>query len=86
MYIGVSDFGSSKKNERILKKNYLKLKCLKEDPCDGWPYGWEYLRDDIMNWDCDITEKIVSGEVANYIKVKFNEILQEIEERNITML
>ena len=86
MYIGVSDFGSPKRNERISKKNYLKLKCLKEDPCDGWPYGWEYLRDDIMNWDYDITEKIVSGDVANYIKAKFNEILQEIEEKKIIML
>lgn len=85
MYIGVSDFGSPKRNERILKKNYLKLKCLKEDPCDGWPYGWEYLRDDIMNWNCGITEKIVSGDVANYIKVKFNEILLEIEEKKIIM-
>jgi len=39
-----------------------------------------------MNWDCDITEKIVSGDVANYIKAKFNEILLEIEEKKIIML
>ncbi len=86
MFIGVSDFGSPKRNERILKKNYLKLNCLKESPCDGWPYGWEYLRDDIMNWDYDITEKIVFGDVANYIIAKFDEILQEIEEKKIIML
>lgn len=86
MYIGISDFGSPKRNEKILKKNFKKLDCLKEEPCDGWPYGWEYLRDNIMNWDCDITEKIVSGDVANYIKAKFNEILLEIEEKKIIML
>lgn len=86
MFIGISDFGPLKRSEKILKKNYIKLDCLKEKPCDGWPYGWEYLRDDIMNWDYDITKKIVSGDVANYIKVKFNEILLEIEEKEIVML
>lgn len=83
MYVGVSYFVKPKRNEKINKKDYQRLSCLKENPCEEWPYGWEYLRDDIMNWDYDITEMIVSGDVANYIKVKFNEILQEIEEKKI---
>lgn len=86
MYVGVSYFEYPKRNEKINKKDYQKLDCLKENPCDGWPYGWEYLRDDIMNWDCDITKKIVSGDVANYIIEKFNEILLEIEEKKVIML
>jgi hypothetical protein len=39
-----------------------------------------------VNWDCDITKKIVSGDVANYIIEKFNEILLEIEEKKVIML
>lgn len=86
MFIGITNFDALKRSEKILKKNYVKLDCLKEKPCDGWPYGWEYLRDDIMNWDYEITKKIVSGDIANYIKVKFNEILLEIEEKGIVMI
>ncbi len=85
MFIGISDYEAPKRSEKILKKDYQNLNSLKENPTSGWPYGWELLRSDIMNWDWNITEKIVSGEVANYIKNKFDEILQEIEERNIIM-
>ena len=85
MYVGISWFDSPKRKEKICKKDFHKLDCLKESPCDEWPYGWEYLRDDIMNWDWNITEKIVSGDVVDYIKGKFDEILQEIEGKEIKM-
>lgn len=88
MMVGISYYGEyPKRGKRILKKDYCncKLECLSGDQNDEWPYGWEYLRDDIMNWWYEITEKIVSGEVVNYVKVKFDEMLREIEEKNLRM-
>lgn len=85
MYVGISDFDNPKRTEKILKKEYQKFECLKEQPCDCWPYGWEYLRSDIKDWNCYITKEIISGTVVNYIKEKFEMILQEIEGRNIKM-
>lgn len=85
MYVGISDFDNPKRTEKILKKEYQKFECLKEQPCDCWPYGWEYLRSDIKDWNCYITKEIISGTVVNYIKEKFEMILQEIEGKNIKM-
>ncbi|MBQ9640083.1 MAG: hypothetical protein IJV06_00745 [Bacteroidaceae bacterium] len=85
MYIGVNYFLEPKRNERVLKREYIKLKCLSEQPCDGWLYGWEYLRPDIRDRNCYITKQIVSGTVVGYIKEKFGTILHEIEEKELKM-
>lgn len=85
MYVGVSNFDTPKRNEKILKRDFQKMDCLENVPCDEWPYGWEYLPEDIRNWDYGITREIVEGKVAGYLKEKFNEMLQEIEEKNLEM-
>lgn len=61
------------------------LNSLNEKPNDYWPYGWEYLPSSICSWDYHITEQIVNGEVVNWIMNKFDEILNELEERNLRM-
>ena len=48
-----------------------------------WPYGWEYL--EIRNWNFDNIVAIINGKVSDEIKKKFEEILSEIEERNLRM-
>ena len=50
-----------------------------------YPYGWEYLPDDIGTWSYHIAEEIVKGEVCNWLKSKIDEILSEIDERNLRM-
>lgn len=87
MYVGVSYFDCPKRSERIFKKDYKnsKLECLNGCQNDGWPYGWEFLRDDIKDWNCYITKEIVSGTVVDYIKDKFEMILQEIEDKQLKM-
>ena len=73
-------------NERIrYKKDYHPLSCLHEPPCDKWPYGWEYLPDEIRNWGYNITERLINGDVFNFIKDKFEEIIKELEERELVM-
>lgn len=85
MYIGVSWYEEPNRKNKICKKDYLKLECLRESPCDGWPYGWEYLPEGIRNWGYYITEEIVSGKVFNFIKDKFEDILIEIEQKERVM-
>ena len=50
-----------------------------------YPYGWEYLPNDIGTWNYHIAEEIVNGEVCNWLKSKIDEILSEIDERNLRM-
>lgn len=85
MHVGVSWYEQPNRNTTIFKKDYVHLNCLDNEPKSDWPYGWEYLRVNIRDWGYHITEKIVRGEVFDYIKKKFEEILLEIEERKLPM-
>lgn len=90
MFVGVSWFEKPNWKNQIFKKDSRKLDCLISYDPDviTWPYGWEYLPEGangIRNWDYPITEKIVKGEVVGFIKQKFEEILAEIEEKELRM-
>lgn len=85
MYVGVSWYETPKKGSTIRTINYQKLNCLSENPCHGWPYGFEYLQNTIRNWDYNITEEIVQGKVFDYIKKKFEEMISEIDELKLRM-
>lgn len=87
MFVGVSwyDEKPDRKN-KLFKKDYWQLTCLtSNEPSEEWPYGMEYLQDDFRNWDYNITEEIVQGKVFEAIKTKFEEILSEIDERQLPM-
>jgi len=88
MFVGVSWYNEPKnRKNKIFKKDCRKLNCLTlfNPNEEEWPYGREHLPDDIRNWGYKITEKIVKGEVFDYIKKKFEEILSEIEELQLPM-
>ena len=89
MYVGISWYIDPNRKSKICKKDYYKLECLSESPCDSWPYGWEYLPDNpennYRNWNFYITEEIVSKKVFNFIRDKFEEILLELEEQKLPM-
>lgn len=85
MYFCVSYYNKPNRSNLLIKKDYQKLDCLEEDTKIGCPYGWEYLRENIRNWDSSITKEIVTKEVANHIIEKFDIILNEIEEKQIKM-
>ena len=85
MFIGISYYEEPNRQCKIHKKNYTKLDCLKENPSNGWPYGWEYLPSEIRFWNYHITEEIIQGKVYEHIKIKFEAMLLEIEERNLKM-
>ena len=88
MFVGVSWYNEPKnRKNKIFKKDRFKLNCLAFfDPNDEeWPYGWEFLQDELRDWEYNITKKIVKGEVFDCIKKKFEEILSEIEELQLPM-
>ena len=85
MYIGVSWYKEPSRNKKIFKKDYTQLNCLDCEPCDGWPYGYEDLPYDIQNWTYNITNRIVQGDVFRHIKIKFEEMHEEIENRKLPM-
>lgn len=89
MFVGVSWYEVPNRKNKISKKERkdCKLNCLKSfDPNDEeWPYGWEFLQNDICNWNFEIIDKIVQGKVFDYIKEKFDEMITEIDELQIRM-
>ena len=85
MFIGISWHQEPNRKMKICKKDYYQLDCLREAPTNGWPYGWEYLPDNIRNWNYFITEEIVEGKVFKFIKNKFEEILLEITQKELPM-
>ena len=83
LYVGVSFYNEPNRANKLFKKDFALLNCLNQAPSEYWPYGWNYLPSPIHNWNCHTTEEIVSGQVCDWIKNKFDEILSEIEERNL---
>lgn len=85
-YVGISWYNEPNRASKLYLKDQKELSCLKEKPTrelPDWPYGWEYL--DTCDWGYNNIDKIIEGKVFNEIKLKFEEILAEIEERNLRM-
>lgn len=85
MFVGISYYKSPKQGEKIIQRNYRQLDCLKERPVMNWPYGWEYLPEEIRTWNDSIVPLIVKGEVVKYIQEKFEVIISEIDECSLAM-
>lgn len=73
---------SSHPNKLMVKQH--KLNCLKEEPTEYWPYGWESLS---MNrdWYWKAYSEMANGNFAKYIKDLILLALDEIEKNNIEM-
>lgn len=73
---------SSHPNKLTVKQH--KLNCLKEDPTEFWPYGWESLS---MNrdWYWNAYLEMANGNFVKYIKDLILIALDEIEKNNIEM-
>ena len=86
-WVGVSCDGDDQPNKknRIFKKEYSKMVCLSEEPDEDCPYGWEYLPSDMNCLGYDNADKIINGEVFEWVKQKFDEILNEIKENKLRM-
>lgn len=85
MFVGVSWHNEPGRANKLHKYEYKnnKLCCLRGDANCYWPYGWQRL--DLCDWRYFNADKIIEGKVFNEIKSKFEEILSEIEERNLRM-
>lgn len=84
MYVSIGYYESPGR-KRIKKENRIKLDCLEEEPDKEDPYGWELLHPDIRNWDSSVTKEIVTKRVVKDIIKKFEQILNEIEEKKIVL-
>lgn len=51
---------------------------LGDNKTSAWPYGWEYLK--YRNWDVNIVEDIISGQVCQYIIDIFENIYRKIKD------
>lgn len=87
MFVGVSWHNEPGRANKLYKYEYKdnKLCCLRGDADCKRPYGKEYLPIDIREWNFNIADKIASKEVVGNVINKFEEILSEIEERNLRM-
>ena len=87
MFVGISWHNEPGRANKLYKYEYKdnKLCCLRGDADCKRPYGKEYLPIDIREWSFNIADKIASKEVVGNVINKFEEILAEIEERNLRM-
>lgn len=85
LFVGITIYDEPKRADKLFKKDYVLLNCLDQSPNEYYPYGWNFLPSPIRNWGYHITEEIVNGDVFNWVKNKFDEILSELNERNLRM-
>ena len=85
LFVGITIYDEPKRADKLFKKDYVLLNCLDQSPNEYYPYGWNFLPSQIRNWGYHITEEIVKGDVFNWVKNKFDEILLELDERNLRM-
>ncbi len=85
LYVGVSWYEQPDRKNKLFKKDFSKMICLSDDPVEDWPYGSEYLPSDIKYYGYDNADKIVNGEVYEWVEQKFDEILNEIKENKLRM-
>lgn len=85
LFVGVTIYNEPKRADKLFKKDYVLLNCLVQPSNEYYPYGSIFLPEPIRNWGYHITEEIVNGDVFNWIKNKIDEILSELDERNLRM-
>ena len=79
-YIGISNYQGE-----MLDVEKVQLDNLREKPTDGFPYGWESLQPEYINWWADYMVYMINGNFAAYIKELVLKILKELEKRKIEM-
>lgn len=85
LFIGVSWYDEPGRSDRLYLKNCDKMDCVEEDKSKDYPYGWESLPSDLCYFGYDNADRIINGEVSDWIIQKFDEILNEIESKNLRM-
>ena len=84
--VGVSCYDDAQPTSKnILKNDYSKMACLSEDPDEDWPYGWESLPSEMKTLGFENADKIIKRKVLGWVEQKFDEILNEIEEKKLRM-
>ena len=56
-----------------------------KEPNEEWPYGWRPLPPDMECLGYDNADKIINRKVFEWVKQRFDEILNEIEKNKLRM-
>lgn len=86
IYVSVSYFDKPGRDDKLYLKDCKQLDCLSEKPCESDPYGWEFLPSEFSYWGFDNADKIINKEVFEWVKNKFNEIIDEIETQKLKII
>lgn len=85
--VGVSYCEDAQPNQenKISEKDYSKMGCLSKDPDEIWPYGWRPLPSNMDSFVFEKADKIINKKVFGWVKLRFDEILNEIEKNKLRM-
>lgn len=85
--VGVSYCEDAQPNQenQISEKDYSKMGRLSGGPDKIWPYGWEDLPSEMNSFVFEKADKIIKRKVLGWVEQKFDEILNEIEEKKLRM-
>lgn len=85
IYVSISYFENPSRDDKLYLKDCKQLDCLNEKPDVSDPYGWEFLPTEFSCWGIENADKIINKEVYDWVKNKFEEIINEVETKKLRM-
>ena len=85
MYVGISWYNAPLKREDRITKYHQSLSCFTESPCKDYPFGWSNLKDEYSVWNYNTVPEMLNGNLVKYLIEYIEQILQELEDKNIEL-
>ena len=61
------------------------MNCFSDTPCKDYPFGSSDLKDEYSVWNYNTVPEMLNGNLAKYLIEYIEQILQELEDKNIEL-
>ena len=66
-------------------KHCSSMNCFSDTPEKDYPCGWSNLKDEYSVWNYDTVPEMLNGNLTKYLKECIEQILQELDDKNIEL-
>ena len=86
IHIGITWYNEPKKREnRIFMKHCSSMNCFSDTPVKDYPFGSSNLKDEYSVWNYNTVPEMLNGNLVKYLIEYIEQILQELEDKNIEL-
>ena len=86
IHIGITWYNEPKKREnKIFRKHCSSMNCFSDTPEKDYPFGSSNLKDEYSVWNYNTVPEMLNGNLVKYLIEYIEQILQELEEKNIEL-